>query len=182
MINKIAVFQSFRSPNCDTYFNRTCHLERNLTTCSEQVKNIYPRYVYQIRETLFHKLDSFGITYTTEQKLYKSLAMFDFESNCVLAETFRDTNTTTWIRKKVPSSASNSSNFVEEPIFLCNCDPHHLVALFIGALENLASQSKAKIKNLFLDIETTMKKKLGNILEKITQRQSRREIGLKSDG
>ena len=64
---------------------------------------------------------------------------------------------------------------VEEPFFLCNSDPHHLVAFFIGALENLASQSKAKMKNLFLDIETTVKIKLGSILKKLTQRHNRRE-------
>ena len=40
-----AVFQSFRGPNCDTFFNRTFNLERNLTTCSERVKNVYPRNV-----------------------------------------------------------------------------------------------------------------------------------------
>ena len=64
---------------------------------------------------------------------------------------------------------------MEEPIFLCNSDPHHLVASFIGALENLAYQSKAKMKNLFLDIKTTVKIKLGSILEKLTQRHNRRE-------
>ena len=64
-----AVFQSFRCPNCDTFFSRTFNLERHLTTCSERVKIIYPRNVYQIRETLFDKLDSFGIKYTSQLKL-----------------------------------------------------------------------------------------------------------------
>ena len=173
--NNNAVFQSFRCPNCDTFFNRTFNLERHLTKCSERVKNVYPRNVYQIRETLFDKLDSFGINYTSEQKLFKNLAIFDFESICVQEETFRDTITTTWIGKHVPISVSISSNLVEEPIFLCNSDPHHFVASFIGVLENLASQSKAKMKNLFLDIKTTIKIKLGSILEKLTQCHNRRE-------
>ena len=47
-----AVFQSFRCPNCDTFFNRTFKLQPHLTTCSERVKNVYPRNVYKIRETL----------------------------------------------------------------------------------------------------------------------------------
>ena len=64
---------------------------------------------------------------------------------------------------------------MEEQIFLCNSDPHHLVASFVGAVENLASQSKAKMKNLFLDIETTIKNKLDSILEKLTQCHNRRE-------
>ena len=51
--NNNAIFQSFRCSNCDTFFNRTFNLERHLTTCSERVKNLYPRNVYQIRETLF---------------------------------------------------------------------------------------------------------------------------------
>ena len=175
-VNNInAVFQSYRCPKCDTFFNRTFNLERHLTTCSERVKNVYPRYIYQIRETLFDQLDSFGINYTSEQKLFKNLAVFDFESICVPEETFRDTNTTTWIGKQVPISVSISSNLVDEPIFLCNYDPHHLVASFIGVLENLASQSKAKMKNLVLNIETTTKIKLGSILEKLTQRHNRKE-------
>ena len=152
-----AVFQSFRCPNCDTFSNRTFNLERHLTTCSERVKIIFPRNVYQYRETLFDKLDSFGIKYTNEQKLFKNLALFDFERICVQKETFRNTNTTTWIGKHVPISVSISSNPVEDPIFLCNSYPHHLVKSFIGAFENLASQSEAKIKNFFLDIKTTKK-------------------------
>ena len=64
---------------------------------------------------------------------------------------------------------------MEEPLFLCNSDPHHIVASFIGALESLASQTQAKMKNLSSYIETTMKTKLGSILQKITQRHNRRE-------
>ena len=46
-VNKlIAVFQSFRCPNCDTFFNTKYNLERILTTCSKRVKNVYPKNVY----------------------------------------------------------------------------------------------------------------------------------------
>ena len=112
----------------------------------------------------------------SEKKLFENLTIFDFESFFVQEETFKDTKTTIWIGKHVPISVSISSNLVEEPIFLCNSDPHHLVASFIGALETSASQSKAEMKNLFLDNETTIKNKLGNILEKPTHRHNRREI------
>ena len=139
------------------------------------MKNVYPRNVYENRETLFDKLDSFGINYTSEQNIFKNLAIFDFESICVQEETFRDTITRTWIGKHVLISVSISSNLVEEPIFIYNSDPHHLVASFIGILENLASQSKAKMKNLFLDIEKTIKIKLGSVLEKLTKRHNQRE-------
>ena len=96
-------------------------------------------------------------------------------------ETFRDTNTTICIGTHVPISVSISSNLVEELIFLCNSDPHRLVASFIGALENLASQSKTKLENLVLDIETTKKIELGSILEKLTQRHNRQEQAVLDD-
>ena len=139
------------------------------------MKNVYPRNVYQIRKILFDKLESFGIKYTSEQKLFKNLAIFDFKSICVQEETFGDTNTTTWIGKHIPISVSISSNLVGEPIFLYNSDPHHLVASLNGALKKLRSQSKTKIKNLFLDIDTTIKVELVNIMKKLTQRHNQRE-------
>ena len=173
--NVNAVFQAFRCSNCDTFFIRTFNLEQHFTTFSERVKNVYPRNVYQIRETLFDKLDTFGIKYTSQQKLSKNLVIFDFDSICVQEECFKDTKTTTWIGKHVPISVSISSNLVEEPIFLYNSDPHHLVSSFSGTLEGLSSQSKAQMKHLFPVIQTTIKIKLGSILDKLTQRHNRRE-------
>ena len=138
-----AVFQSFRCANCDTFFSRTFNLEQHLTTCSERVKDLYPRIIYQIRETLFDKLDCFATKYTNLQKLFKNLALLDFESICVQEESFKDTQTKTWIGKHVPVSVSIASNLLEEPLFLYNSDPDHLVSSFFGTLESLASQSKA---------------------------------------
>ena len=139
-------FQAFCCPNCDTFFNRTFNLERNLNTCCERVKNFYPRNVYQIRETLFDKLDSFGIKYTSQQKRFRNLAKFDFESICFQEESLKDTKTTTWIGKPVPISITISSNLVEEAIFFYDSDPHHLVSSFIGTLEGLALQKIAQMK------------------------------------
>ena len=139
------------------------------------MKNVYPNNVYQTQGTLFDKLDCFGIEYTNEQTLFKSLAIFDFESIFVQKESFKDTDTTKWIGKHIPISVSISSNLVKEPIFLRNSDAHHLVTSFIDALENLAFRSKATMKNLFFVIETTVNIKLGSILEKLTQRHNRRE-------
>ena len=175
-VNNInAVFQSFCCPNCDTFFNRTFNLERNLTTCSERVKTIYPKNVYQVRETLVDKLDSLGIECIHEQTLFKKLDLFDFESICVQEESSKDTHTTKWIGKHTPISVSISSNLLKKPIFLRNSDPHHLVTSFIGALENLALQSKTIMKSLFFDVGTTINIKLGSILEEITHRHNRRE-------
>ena len=74
-----AVFKAFPGPNCDTFFSRTFKLELHLLICSDRVKYDCPRNEYQTRETLFDKLNSLGIKYTSEQKLFLYLAIFDFE-------------------------------------------------------------------------------------------------------
>ena len=110
-----ALFKAFRCPTCDTYFPNTGNFERHLVRCSERVKHIYPKNVYQLRETLFDKLDSFSIQYTDDQKLFNNLAVFDFESICIPEEKFKNTKTTTWIGKHVPISVSISSNLITMP-------------------------------------------------------------------
>ena len=112
-----AVFQSFRCPNCDTFFNRTFNLERTFSTCSERVKNLYPKNVYQTHKNQFDKLDSFGIEYTNEQIIFKNVAIFAFEIICVQEESFKDTDTTKWIGKQIPTSVSISSYIVKETVF-----------------------------------------------------------------
>ena len=170
-----ALFKAFRCPTCDTYFQKTGNLERHLVRCSERVKHIYPKNVYQLRETLFDKLDSFGIQYTDDQKLFTNLAVFDFESICIPEEKFKNTETTTWIGKQVPISVSMSSNLITTPIFLSNSNPRDLVESFIDAVEGLATQSKAQMKLKFLEIETAIKSRLTRTLESLNERRCRNQ-------
>ena len=168
-------FKFFRCSTCDTIFSKTGNLERHLITCSGRVKLNYPNNVYQLRETLFEKLDSFKIPYREDRKLFKNLAVFDFESICVKEETHKETETTKWIGKHVPISVSISSNLIPEPIFLCNSDPRHLVSSFVSALEGLATERKAQMEIGFIEVETAIKIKLSSILEQLNQRHSQRE-------
>ena len=106
-----------------------------MTTCSERLKNVYRENVNPTQSVLFDKLDSFGIEYTNEQTLLKNLAIFDFESNTVQKESFKDTDTTKRVGKHIPISVSNSSNLVTEPIFFCNSDTRHHITSSTGSVE-----------------------------------------------
>ena len=99
-VNNInALRKAYRCTTCDTFFSKTEILERHLVTFSDRVKHIYPKNVYELRETLFEKLDAFNIPCRNEQKLFKKLAIFDFESICVKEEdAYKQTETTTWIK------------------------------------------------------------------------------------
>ena len=151
------------------------YLERHLVAGSARVKHIYPKNVYELRETLFEKLDAFNNPYRNEQKLFNNMAIFDFESICVKEDSHKQTETTTWIGKHVPISVSIWSNLIPEPIFLCNANPHHLILSFITALEGLATQSKAQMKLNFIEVETAIKIKLYAKLEQLNQRRIRAE-------
>ena len=156
-VNSIhAVFKSFRCLNCETAFNRTFNLERHLIACSEQLKNVYPKNVYQTQENMFDKPKCFGIENTNEQTLFKNLVLFVFESICVEKESFKNTVTSKWMGKHALMLVSIFSKLENEPIFFCNSDPHHLVTSFIGAVETLALQSKAILKKLVFDVKTTV--------------------------
>ena len=146
-----------------------------MVRCSERVKHIYPKNMYQLRKTLFHKLESFGIQYTDDQKPFTNLAVFDFESICIPEEKFKNTATTTWIGEHGPISVSISSNLIAKPIFLCNSNPHDLLESFLDAVEGLATQSKAQIKLKFLEVETAIKSKLTRTLESLNEHRCHKQ-------
>ena len=167
--------KTFRCNTCDTFFSKTGNLEQHLVTCSDRVKHIYPKTVHELRETLFEKLDAFNIPYRKEQKLFRNLAIFNFESICFKEESYKQTETTTWIGKQVPIPISISSNLIPEPIFLCNATPHHLISTFITALEGLATQSKTQMKLNFIEVETAIRIKLCAIMEQLNHRRNQAE-------
>ena len=173
-VNNInALFKAFRCITCDTFFSKMGNLERHLVTFSDRVKHVYPKKVYELRKTLFEKLDAFNIPYKNDQKLFKNLAIFDFESICLKEDSYKQTETTTWIGKRVPISVSISSNLIPEPMFLCNANGHHFISSFITALEGLATQSKTQMKLNFFEVETAIKIKLCAVLEQLNQRRNR---------
>ena len=105
--------------------------------------------MYQLRGTLFGKLNSFGIFYTNNQKLFKNMTVLDFESNCVEDGTFKDTKTTTWTGKHISNLISISSHLIQKPILLCNPNLRDLVSSFKDAIDNLATQKSSQENELF---------------------------------
>ena len=147
-----AVFKKYRCPNCDTFFRKPYYLERHLTSCDERVKHLYPGGVYFIKKTIFDELEEIGIVVPPENRLFKHLAIFDFESICKPRDendsTLRDTATTTWVGRHVPISVSISSNLLQGKIFLCDPDPSRLVRLFCEELKKLQERSATIMSNM----------------------------------
>ena len=161
------LFEAYRSPACDQFISKTVSLEGHLTICKERVKNNFLKKLYQLRDTLFDKLELFGIFYTDNQKLFNNMAIFDSETVLLENEKFKDTETPSGTGKHISILASTSSNSIQEPIFLCHPNPRDLIKSFTDALESLATHKKRS-----LGIQTDMKNKLARVLEVLSQRHS----------
>ena len=83
----------FRCRSCDQFIKKAGSLKKHFTTCKERVKHIFLKNVYQLRRTLFDKLDSFGMPYTDNQTILNNMAAFDFELICVEDENLKVTET-----------------------------------------------------------------------------------------
>ena len=149
------------------FFNHSGHFNRHLKTCKERVKNIYPRGVYSLRETLFEKLDNFSITYPEDYALFRNFVVFDFEAICVQSVEANNTLTTSWIGTHVPVSVSISSNLLDEPVFLCENDPNRLIISFVAQLETLAAKNKADLRPNFLAAEAEIKTRLNDVSSRL---------------
>ena len=124
--------------------------------------------MYELRETLFEKLQGFNVPVSELNRFFNNLAIFDFESICVPTEELKETQTTTWVGKHVPFSVSISSNLIDEPIFLYNKDPQNLIIVFLSNLELLAEKNKLEMrKNQY--IEVAISERMENIFDQLNE-------------
>ena len=135
--------------------------------CEELVKNINPKSVFQLGETLFDKLRAFDIEVVKSINIF---AVFDFESICVKNRLI-DTETTTWVGKHEPISVSITSNLLEEPIFICDTEPHSSVSAFVNSVESLGEKNKLEMDLKFHDIATRIKEKVQRVLSAINTKR-----------
>ena len=91
--------EDYRCPSCDTSCSIASTWEHHSATCSGRAKHVYPKNVYQLQETLFGKLDSFGLPLQTFRSFSRktSFSIFQFEQICLEDDDFKYTESTIWI-------------------------------------------------------------------------------------
>ena len=154
----------------DTFFNKSDNFNKHLLRCKDRVKHFYPKSVYELRKTLFEKLEEFSLPVSEDNKLFNNLAIFDFESICVPTEELKETQTTTWIGKHDPISVFISSKLIDEPIFLYSKDPQNLIIDFVSKLELLAEKSKLEMRTKFQDMEVTVNERIKKMFDQLKER------------
>ena len=68
------------------------HFNRHIKSWKDRVQHIHSKCVYTLQDTLFDKLNGFGIFYNDDRKLFENLAIFDFKSICVPTEEIKRYN------------------------------------------------------------------------------------------
>ena len=71
MVDINTLLRRFRCPSCETFIQKEGNFNGHVKTCKDRVEQIYSKSLYKLRETLFDKLDGFGISYNDDQKLFK---------------------------------------------------------------------------------------------------------------
>ena len=112
-----APIKAYQCPLCGGLIQKVENLEELWTSFTEPVEYTFPEYVFQLRETMFDKLDLFGMPYTENQKPLTKMVISDFESVCSEVEDSKATETTTWIGKHIPILLSITSNLIQQPVF-----------------------------------------------------------------
>ena len=75
-------FKSLRSSTCDTIFSKTGILEQHLIICSERVRHIYPKKVYQFKK---HFLKSYILSMFHTERIKSCLKTWPFLISIIFA-------------------------------------------------------------------------------------------------
>ena len=103
-----------------------------LKRVKKRAQHFYPKSLYTLRETLFDKLDVFGISYNDDQKQLKAVKR-------------HKKNHLDW-------NFPISSNLIGETVFLCDKDPKGLIISFVEAIEDLTNKSKTEMLTKFSSV------------------------------
>ena len=76
-------------------------------------RNILPKTVYQLRETLLDRLRTFETEIADDKTFLNNFAVFDLESFSVKDSSPIDTETINWVGKHEPISVSVTSNLLD---------------------------------------------------------------------
>ena len=172
-----SVLKNFRCQNCSKIFTTSWLLNRHFQTCDDKVKHTYPNGPNKLRETIFDELDDINIHVDENRRLFKNLAVFDFEAIAVpLKSDSSNQENTTWIARHVPISVAISSNLYQEPIFLCSSDPKELIRQFVTDLQKFSEKSATQYRQLFEKELREIAQRIATLNEQLPTRTRRRQV------
>ena len=54
-----------------SFLHKSDHFNQHLLRCKDRMRHIYPKNVYELRETLFEKLEGFNLSVSEDNKIFQ---------------------------------------------------------------------------------------------------------------
>lgn len=138
-----AYAKKIQCPVCDRHFKRLADIKRHMKICSNITKYKLPGGMFQGEQSIFEKMEEFGIVYSKEEQFFPWFAVFDFEA---ILEKIHENNSPklTWTAKHCPISVSICSNVENYNTAKCfvNDDLATLLTKMINHLSEISSQAE----------------------------------------
>lgn len=133
--------KKYRCKTCDRHFDRSFNLHRHQRKCSQQTKYVFPGGFHQPRDSIFDKLDQFGINVPEDQRTFPWFICYDFEA-LLRKVSDKPTDFLQWTQQHVPVSVSLCSNIEghTDPFCIVEPDQDKLVQSMIAALTEMADR------------------------------------------
>ena len=161
---------TFRCAKCGQLWDRASKCIRHEGTCDTMTREEYPIGHFELRSTVFEKMEKVGdISVPEKERYFEHFITYDFEAYMVeCEENFQSVH--------VPMSFSICSNIpgLTEPVFRADPDPDRLVATFVSLLNVWSDRSYEIIQPRYRPYLDQLKQKS----EDITKREA--NLGIKN--
>ncbi|KAJ8314770.1 hypothetical protein KUTeg_006920 [Tegillarca granosa] len=157
--------KKFQCQTCDRHFYRSNNLLKHQRICTNKTKYVFPGGFFKANESIFEKLEQFGIVVPETERIFPWFITYDMES---MLERVSESSTErlVWTQKHVPISVSICSNVegYTQPQCLVDPDQEQLTDAFINSLQTIAEE----VKHLARAKWGWVLRKLDEVLETMT--------------
>ncbi|KAJ8319270.1 hypothetical protein KUTeg_004361 [Tegillarca granosa] len=135
--------KKFQCQTCDRHFYRSNDLLKHQVNCTNKTKYVFPCGFFKANESIFEKLEQFGIVVPDTERIFPWFITYDMESMLERVSE-RNTERLVWTQKHVPISVSICSNVegYTQPQCIVDPDQEQLTDEFIKALQSIAEEVK----------------------------------------
>ena len=143
--------KKYRCINCDQLFKTASSCKRHQTTCSLASKYQFPGGFYQLRDSIFHQLEEYGICVPDEDRYFEYFGVFDFESYLKRINCEESAEKTRLTQEHCPISVSVCSNVpgYEKPHCIVNPNAEQLIKSMMEYLGEIQLKSREIVQAKF---------------------------------
>ncbi len=155
--------KSFQCNRCDRIFDRMVYLRTHGRSCYNKTTRIFPGGFHKKHETIFDRLESFGINVQSGQRRYEHFIFYDFESMLVKKERkMSDTVQSVNVHVPICVGISASLDAYRKPKIIFSNDAEQLVKETIEYMTliqtDICNLMSERWKHATQTLETTLQK------------------------